>query len=118
MKVDNSNIAYATGAQREDKTDKGRYDLLPPEALHALAVWYEQGGKRYGDRNWEKGLPLSLFLSAAIRHAYKLLRRDRSEDHASAVAWNALGFAQTVLRIERGELPAELDDFGFTGRTG
>ena len=35
---------------------KGRCDLLPPNALLRLARHFENGSKKYGDRNWEKGI--------------------------------------------------------------
>ena len=44
------------GALRESNKGRGRFDLLPYEAMEALAIWYEDGAAKYGERNWEKGL--------------------------------------------------------------
>lgn len=62
--------------------------LLGYDALRRLAVWYELGGLKYGDRNWEKGLQKWQVESSALRHAAKLLYEMQDEDHASALAWN------------------------------
>lgn len=106
---------FETGAVRDTQTGKGRFDLLPPKAIRRLAQHYEGGAKKYGDRNWEKGMPLSRFLDSLIRHAFEILEGLHDEDHIIAVAWNALGFAETEERIRAGILPKELDDIGFVG---
>ncbi len=101
---------FATGSVRDMGEGKGRYDLIPQFALHQLAVHYENGAKKYGDRNWEKGQPLSVYLNAATRHMIKLNAGWTDEDHASAVEWNILAYVETKERIFQGKLPAELDD--------
>lgn len=50
---------FQTGSIRDTREGKGRYDLLPPHAIFRLAKHFENGAKKYGDRNWEKGQPLS-----------------------------------------------------------
>jgi len=101
---------FETGSKRDTRDGKGRFDLIPPYALTRLARHYENGAKKYGDRNWEKGQPLARYLDSMIRHAYKFLGGSREEDHLAAVAWNALAYIETEYRIERGILPADLDD--------
>ena len=49
---------------------KTRYDLLPPEALEAVARVLTFGAKKYGDRNWEKGLDYDRIFAAAQRHMW------------------------------------------------
>jgi hypothetical protein len=105
----------STGSQRDSRKGKGRFDLLPALALKRLAQLYERGAEKYGDRNWEKGQPLSWYLDSAARHLFDYLGGDRSEDHVTAVAWNALGFVATEIRINAGLLPAELDDINGAG---
>lgn len=100
----------ATGAHRDTRTGKGRYDLLPPEALHAWARRLEDGASKYGDRNWEKGMNLSWFLDSGMRHLTQLLAGDESEDHAAAVLFNIGSFIAGRERISRGDWPEELDD--------
>ena len=101
---------FPTGSHRDTPDGKGRYDLLPPYAIHRLAQHFENGAKKYGDRNWEKGQPLSRFLDSAIRHLFKYLGGSRDEDHLAAAAWNALAFIQTEQWIKEGKLPEELND--------
>ena len=107
---------FSTGSRRDTRTGKGRYDLVSTIALRRLAQHYENGAVKYGDRNWEKGQPLSRYLDSAMRHIQNLLELDKSEDHGSAVAWNAFAFVHTAEMIERGALPPELDDLGFTSK--
>jgi len=101
---------FETGSKRDTRDGKGRFDLIPPYALTRLARHYENGAKKYGDRNWEKGQPLARYLDSMIRHAYKFLGGSREEDHLAAVAWNALAYIETENRINQGILPKELDD--------
>lgn len=52
---------------------------------------YEQGCLKYGDRNWERGIPLHCYIDSAVRHYLKLLRGDTDENHSNAFVWNILG---------------------------
>ena len=101
---------FDTGSNRDTRTGKGRFDLIAPAALKRLAQHYENGAVKYGDRNWEKGQPVSRYLDSAIRHLYAYLAGSRNEDHLAAVAWNAMAAIETEVRVRDGRLPAELDD--------
>lgn len=79
-----------TGAFREPQKDKGRYDLITPHGLRRLAVHYENGAKKYSDRNWEKGIPASRMFSSAVRHLFQWVAGSRNEDHLSAAVWNIM----------------------------
>lgn len=105
---------FFTGAQRDSRVGKGRFDLISPIALKRMAIHYENGAKKYGENNWQKGFPLRQYLDSAIRHLFAYLGGDRSEDHLSAVAWNAFSFIHTEQWIHDGKLPKELDDLGVT----
>lgn len=94
-----------TAAQREPATGKGRPDLISPFGLNRLAKWYELGSMKYGDRNWEKGMPFSRYTASMFRHVIQWMMGDESEDHLAAVTWNALGI---IHHQELGEL--EWDD--------
>jgi hypothetical protein len=52
------------------KHDAGklRYELLPPDAIAAVAAVMTYGATKYGDRNWEKGMAWSRLRGAAARH--------------------------------------------------
>lgn len=104
---------FETGSQRDSREGKGRYDLLPPEAVRRLAQVFERGAVKYEDRNWEKGQPLTRFLDSALRHTFAVLEGKKDEDHAAQAAWNLFAFITISERIEAGKLPLELDDLGW-----
>lgn len=103
---------FGTGATRSDATGRGRFDLIPYEAMLSLARRYEYGALHFGDNNWLKGQPLSRLLSSMRRHAHQI-GYDFSEDHVGAVLWNAAAFVTMVERMRAGILPRDLDDIGF-----
>jgi len=101
---------WNTGSVRDTRHGKGRYDLLPVYAIKRLAQHFEHGAVKYGDRNWEKGQPLTRYLDSALRHTFQVLEGETDEDHAAAAMWNMAAFIQTQKWIEDGVLPKELDD--------
>ena len=105
---------FDTGSRRDTRDGKGRYDLLPARAIARLARHFEAGSKKYGDRNWEKGQPLSRYLDSGIRHAFKYLEGQQDEDHLIAACWNLLCAADTEERLKVGILPKELHDLPQT----
>ena len=114
---------FASGALRDKRAGKGRYDLISPIALRRLARHYENGVLTggYAPRNWEAGLPLHCFIDSALRHLMCYLEdrirgRESKEDHLAAAAWNAIGAMHTEELIAAGELPAELDDILTEGQ--
>lgn len=101
---------FPTGAVRDLRFGKGRFDLIPWAVIRALAIHFERGSEKYGERNWEKGIPLSKFLDSAARHIGQVIDGRDDENHAIAAIWNLICFYETKLRIQKGELPKELDD--------
>lgn len=101
---------FATGAQRDRAFGKGRFDLLPVTAIFALARQLEAGAVKYSSRNWEKGMPLSVFWDSAVRHLFKFLGGLRDEDHLAAALFNVAGLQWTLTAIKEGRLPADLND--------
>ena len=101
---------FSTGSRRDVRTGKGRFDLLPPYAIFRVARHFENGAVKYGDRNWEKGQPLSRLMDSGIRHMFKYMAGARDEDHLAAAAWNILAAIETEYRIGLGEMPVELAD--------
>lgn len=85
------------GANRESNIGRGRFDLLPYEALEAWAIWSELGAEKYGPRNWEKGLLVSDCINRLVRHAIKAANGWTDEDHLGACMWNA-GAAKTMMK--------------------
>ena len=64
------------------KYDDGklRMDLIPPEPLRAMAEILTLGTKKYGDRNWEKGMDWGRVYGAMLRH---LVAHLEGEEHDS-----------------------------------
>jgi hypothetical protein len=79
---------FNTGALRDIHTGKGRYDLVPWEAIHELALHCEQGAIKYGERNCEKGIPIHSLIDSAIRHLSCYMRGMKDEPHLRAAMWN------------------------------
>ena len=61
-----------------------------PNMLLDVAIHFEEGAKKYGERNWQKGLPASCYVDSAIRHYLKYMRGDTDERHDRAFAWNLM----------------------------
>ncbi len=106
---------FSTGAVRDVAECKGRWDLMPFRTLQRLSVHYERGCQKYGDRNWEKGIPLGEYLNSAMRHLWKWWLGHKDEDHLVAFVWNAVCLMETADRIKEGILPKELDNRPIMG---
>lgn len=51
---------------------------------------FEEGAKKYGENNWQNGLPVNCYLDSAIRHYLKYRRGDTDEPHDRAFVWNIM----------------------------
>lgn len=58
--------------------------------LLEVAKHFEEGAKKYGENNWQKGIPVRCYIDSAIRHYLKWLRGDQDEPHDRAFCWNIL----------------------------
>ncbi len=101
---------FSTGAESQNVAGKGTPVLVPGDAIIDIAKHFEKGAAVYGPRNWEKGIPLSEQLNSLERHLQQEKMGMTDEPHARALAWRAVCYLATKLRIENGLLPAELDD--------
>jgi hypothetical protein len=101
---------FETGARRDARENKGRYDLIPYEPIRRLAVVLEKGAAKYGDRNWEKGIPLSRIMDSMERHQQQVKEGFEDEDHEGHLLANVVFYMATKDWIRRGLLPKELDD--------
>ena len=82
---------FATGALRDMHEGKGDMVSLPWEAILRLSRHYEDGAKKYGRWNYQKGIPVSSFIDSACRHLAKYQCGMDDEDHLAAAAFNVLG---------------------------
>ena len=60
------------------------------DMLLEVAKHFEEGCKKYGENNWQKGIPARCYVDSAVRHYLKHLRGDNDEPHDRAFCWNIL----------------------------
>lgn len=86
---------FPSGAIRDDLGTKPPMELLPLDLLERLAILYGKGAEHYGSNNWRKGQPASAVIGSLLRHLSKIMKGDTTEDHYSALVWNALSLMNT-----------------------
>lgn len=75
-----------------DEFDKGIASMLKD-----LAVHFEKGAEKYGERNCEKGIPLKSFIDSGLRHLTQWIYGDTDEPHHISAIWN---FVMAIWTIE------------------
>lgn len=90
IKDSGERTTFSTGAVRDMHEGKGRMDLLPWAAIIEVSKHCENGAKKYGEHNVNRGIPTHSLLDSAMRHAAKYLDGQDDEDHLLAAAWNLL----------------------------
>jgi len=124
IKDSGSRSEFETGAVRDIQEKKGRFDLVPLTIINYIfsnqielypyrATWklakhFEAGSKKYGDRNWEKGIPTHCFFNSAVRHFYKYMLAIQDEPHLTACAWNLVCLIWTTDQCYMDKLPRDL----------
>ena len=104
---------FETGAFRDMHEGKGRLDLMPLTAIIEVSKHCEQGAKKYGEHNIDKGIPQHSLCDSAMRHLIKYMRGDDDENHIVAAAWNLLwAVEQHVNRSELNDLPGWKREIG------
>lgn len=92
---------FDTGAVRDSAAGKGRYDLLPWNAIHGLAQHCERGAEHYGEHNVDKGIPQKSLIDSACRHLRGYITGDGEDYHLVAALWNiAWAVEQEMVRPE------------------
>ena len=71
-----------------------------------VSIHFEEGCKKYGENNWQKGIPARCYIDSAIRHYLKYMRGDKDERHDRAFCWNILCCIWTCIH------KPELNDYG------
>ena len=62
----------------------------PETMILETSKHFEEGAKKYGENNWQKGLPVNCYVDSAIRHYLKYRRGDNDEPHNRAFVWNVV----------------------------
>lgn len=89
---------FESGAVRDMHEGKGRMDLLPWAAIMEVSKHCENGAKKYGEHNVDKGIPTNSLCDSAARHLAKYLEGWTDEPHLVAAAWNLLWAIQMELK--------------------
>ena len=95
----------ALGEYLEESDFKSWSDMILEVAIHMA-----EGCAKYGERNWEKGIPLPRFIDSGVRHYLKWLRGDKDERHDRAFCWNILCAIWTTKHKPK------LNEYGKGGR--
>lgn len=89
---------FESGALRDMSEGKGRMDLLPWSAIMEVAKHCENGAKKYGEHNVDKGIPTHSLCDSAARHLAKYFEGWDDEPHLLAAAWNLLWAIQMEIK--------------------
>ena len=81
------------------------------EMMLEVSKHFEEGALKYGENNWQKGIPLHSYIDSAVRHLFKYWNNQTDERHDRAFVWNLLCAAWTYKN------KPELDDFTKKGNT-
>jgi hypothetical protein len=68
---------------------------------HEIAQVFTFGSKKYADRNWEKGMPISIHYASARRHLYAFMSGEDYDNesrlhHLAHCIWNLGAMIWTV----------------------
>lgn len=66
------------------------WNLSPATMFLEVSKHFEEGAKKYGENNWQKGIPVNCYIDSAVRHYLKWLRGDKDEPHDRAFIWNLM----------------------------
>lgn len=80
---DTEHLYYALGTFKHSYGDTSTMIL-------EVAKHFEEGAKKYGENNWQKGIPVNRYIDSAVRHYLKWLRGDNDESHDRAFVWNIM----------------------------
>lgn len=95
----NAVIRYIDGFQKGGNPEFLTRALLEFAALRGwdlptmtieVSIHMAEGCTKYGERNWQKGIPLSRYVDSGTRHFLKWVRGDNDERHDRAVCWNLI----------------------------
>jgi hypothetical protein len=61
---------------------KPKTDLLCPQALLAVAEVFTAGAKKYGEGNWQKGMPWRTVIGSLLRHTFKFMKGEDIDEES------------------------------------
>lgn len=84
------NQTFKSGAVRDTNENKPRPDLIPGCCEQRIGHHFRIGAEKYGENNYQKGIPSSRSLASLCRHLSKLKNGETDEDHLAAIVVNAM----------------------------
>ena len=67
-----------------------------PTMLLEVSKHFEGGAAKYGEYNWQKGLPIHCYIDSGVRHYLKWLAGETDEPHDRAFVWNIMACLWTL----------------------
>lgn len=67
-----------------------RWDLLSENFIRDMAIVMKEGAEKFGDNNWQKGVPDGVTINHLLEHLFQWQEGDRGELHLAKVAVNAM----------------------------
>lgn len=104
--VNNPPINYALPWSETDTS------MIPDLMLNRVGGLFWRGAQKYSRDNWKKGMSMARTFSSMFRHMIYWWAGDTSEDHLSAVIWNATVLMWTEAQVVNHVLPDNLADCG------
>lgn len=92
----------------KDSDGKLPWHLLPQDAMEELVKVLDFGAKKYGERDWEKGIPYSEIISALMRHQKLFFQDGEDRDvesgllHTAHILCNAMFLLTYQIRELKG----------------
>jgi hypothetical protein len=84
---------------KNDK-DKLHIELIPPEAITAMARVLQNGAIKYGENNWANGIEYSREFAAAQRHLWAWWSREDMDESGYNHLWHALGAIAILVALD------------------
>ena len=75
----------------EESKFRNKYEMCLELSKH-----FEEGALKYGENNWQKGIPIQSYIDSAIRHYLKYKAGWDDEPHDRAFVWNIICLIWTI----------------------
>lgn len=82
--------------------DKNRMELYPAFSFEAVSLVFTYGAKKYGDFNWEKGIPYLRLYGAVLRHLLAWRKGDNKDPETGySHLWHAGAGINMLIWMEK-----------------
>lgn len=88
-----------SGSKRDSNANKPFIHNLKGYTRLRFGFLMNIGARKYGDGNWEKGMPIPQYLESIDRHLALYMEGDRSEDHLSCILFGINGIMQEEKKL-------------------